>query len=103
MRLPRRPRLPAIFLGVALATFAVIWFDVSPTLAVAVGAAAGMASMTRMLLTPILFAALLVGPDGVDAVPAAVVAAAAAWLVIAALERRRRAQEEAVAEPVHGR
>jgi H+/Cl- antiporter ClcA len=94
------PVFPAIFLGVALATFAVIWFDVSPTLAVAVGTAAGMASVTRMLLTPILFAALLVGPNGRDAVPAAVVAAATSWLVIAALERRRKAQEKAVAEPV---
>jgi H+/Cl- antiporter ClcA len=94
------PVFPAIFLGAALATFAVIWFDVSPTLAVAVGTAAGMASVTRMLLTPILFAALLVGPTGVDAIPAAVVAAAAAWIVIAALDRRRVAQEKAVAEPV---
>ena len=93
------PVFPAIFLGVALATFPVIWFDLSPTLAVAIGAAAGMAAVTRMLLTPILFAALLVGPAGVDAVPAAVAAAATAWLVIAALERRRKAQEAAVAEP----
>ncbi len=93
------PVFPAIFLGVALATFPVIWFDVSPTLAVAIGAAAGMAAVTRMLLTPILFAALLVGPAGVDAVPDAVAAAATAWLVIAALERRRKAQEAAVAEP----
>jgi H+/Cl- antiporter ClcA len=95
------PVFPAIFLGAALATFAVIWFDVSPTLAVAIGTAAGMAAVTRMLLTPILFAALLVGQPGVDAVPAAVVAAATAWLVISTLERRRKAQEEAVAGPVH--
>lgn len=95
------PVFPAIFLGATLATFAVIWFDVSPTLAVAIGTAAGMAAVTRMLLTPILFAALLVGPSGLDAVPAAVVAAAAAWLVIATLEGRRQAQEEAVAYPMH--
>jgi chloride channel protein, CIC family len=88
------PVFPGIFLGIALATLPVIWFDVSPTLAVAVGAAAGMAAVTRMLLTPILFAALLVGHNGLDAVPAAVVAAATAWLVIAALERRRKAREE---------
>jgi len=94
------PVFPAIFLGVALATFPVIWFDVSPTLAVAIGAAAGMAAVTRMLLTPILFASLLVGPAGVDAVPGAVVAAATAWLVIAVLERRRKAQEATVVEPV---
>lgn len=87
------PVFPAIFLGAALATFPVIWFEVSPTLAVAIGAAAGMAAVTRMLLTPILFAALLVGPSGVDAVPAAVVAAATAWLVVATLERRRTAQD----------
>ena len=94
------PVFPAIFLGVALATFPVIWFDVSPTVAVAVGAAAGMAASTRMLLTPILFGALLVGPAGVDAVPEAVIAAASAWLVIAALERRHKAQEAAVTAPV---
>jgi H+/Cl- antiporter ClcA len=93
------PVFPAIFLGAALATFPVIWFDVSPTLAVAVGAAAGMAAMTRMLLTPILFAALLVGPAGVDAIPAAVVAAASAWIVMALLDRRRKAQEAAAPAP----
>jgi hypothetical protein len=60
-----------------------------------------MAAMTRMLLTPILFAALLVGPNGVDAIPAAVVAAATSWIVVAILERRRQAQAAAVAEPAH--
>jgi H+/Cl- antiporter ClcA len=88
------PVFPAIFLGVALATFAVIWFDVSTTLAVAVGAAAGMAAMTRLLLTAMLFATLLVGRDGLDAVPAAVLAAAAAWLTMAALDRRAAATAE---------
>jgi hypothetical protein len=56
-----------------------------------------MAAMTRMLLTPILFSALLVGPAGVDAIPAAVVAAASAWIVIALLDRRRQAHEAAPA------
>jgi H+/Cl- antiporter ClcA len=82
------PVFPAIFLGIALATLAVDWFDVSPTLAVAVGTAAGMAAMTRLVLTSMLFAALLVGLQGLDAVPAAVLAATAAWLTITALERR---------------
>ena len=45
------PVFPAIFLGIALATFASVWFDVSPTLAVAVGAAAGTAAVTRLLVT----------------------------------------------------
>jgi H+/Cl- antiporter ClcA len=81
------PVFPAIFLGIALATFATVWFDVSPTLAVAVGAAAGTAAVTRLLVTSSLFATLLVGTQGVDAVPAAVLAACAAWLVIQAVDR----------------
>jgi len=84
------PVFPAVFLGVGLATLAVILFDVSPTLAVAVGTAAGMAAMTRLLFASLLFAALLVGMEGVDAIPAAVLAAAAAWVTIAALDRRTR-------------
>jgi H+/Cl- antiporter ClcA len=63
-----------------VATFPVVWFDVSPTLAVAVGAAAGMAAMTGLLLTAMLFSALLVGRQGLDAVPAAVLAAAAVFV-----------------------
>jgi H+/Cl- antiporter ClcA len=85
------PVFPAVFLGVALMALAVIAIDVSPTLAVAVGAAAGMAAGTRLLFAPVLFAALLVGRAGLDAVPAAVLASAAAWLTIAALERRSAA------------
>ena len=77
---------PAIFLGIGLATLAVIWFDVSPTWAIAAGAAAGMAAMSRLLLSSILFAALLTGTAGLDAVPAAVLAAAAAWITATALE-----------------
>jgi H+/Cl- antiporter ClcA len=67
----------------------VVWFDVSPTLTVAVGAAAGMAATSRLLLTSMLFAALLVGLQGVDAVPAAVLAASAAWLTVSAIDRRQ--------------
>jgi H+/Cl- antiporter ClcA len=97
------PVFPGIFLGIALATLPVIWFGMSPTLAVAVGAAAGMAAVTRMLLTPILFAALLVGPSGADAVPAATLAAATAWMVMRALEKRRQAHESGVVEPAQER
>ena len=79
---------PAIFVAIGLATLAVIWFDVSPTWAIAVGAAAGMAAMSRLLLSSILFAALLTGTAGLDAIPAAVLAAAAAWIVAQGLERR---------------
>ena len=79
---------PAIFLGVALTTLAVIAFDVSPTLAVAVGASAGTAAMTRLLFASVLFAALLVGTAGLDTVPAASLAAVAAWLTMAAIDER---------------
>jgi H+/Cl- antiporter ClcA len=82
------PVFPAIFLGVAVATLALIWFGVSPTLTIAVGTAAGMTAMTRLLLTPIVFAALLVGSHGTNTVPAAVLAAVAAWLTMAMLDRR---------------
>jgi len=80
------PVFPAIFLGVALASLTVVVFDVSPTLAIAVGAAAGTAAQTRLLITPVLLAAVLVGTQGTDAVPAAVLASAAAWLTMAAIE-----------------
>ena len=82
------PVFPAIFVGIAVAEFAHAWFDVSPTLAVAVGAAAGMAAGTRLLITSTLFASLLVGTAGIDAVPAAVLAACAAWLTMQALDKR---------------
>jgi H+/Cl- antiporter ClcA len=81
------PVFPAIFLGVGLAMFMVIAFDVSPTLAVAVGTSAGMAAMTKLLFAPLLYAALLVGSDGFDAISAAVLASAAAWVTTNALER----------------
>jgi H+/Cl- antiporter ClcA len=93
------PVFPAIFLGVGVIMFTVIWFDVSPTLAVAVGTAAGMAAMTKLLVAPLLFAGLLVGSVGVDAVPAAVLAASAAWVVTAGLERRLASQAADEAAP----
>ena len=58
------PIFPAVFLGVALASLPVVWFDASPTVAVAIGAAAGMAAQTRLLISPLLFASLLVGTRG---------------------------------------
>jgi H+/Cl- antiporter ClcA len=80
------PVFPAIFLGIALATLAVIAIDMSPTAAVAIGTAAGMAAGTRLLFAALFFAALLIGAAGFDAVPAAVFAATAAWLTRAALD-----------------
>jgi chloride channel protein, CIC family len=79
------PVFPAIFIGVALASIGVVALDTSPTLAVAVGTAAGMAAATRLLISSLVVAALLVGTGAVDAVPAAVLASAAAWLTVNAL------------------
>jgi chloride channel protein, CIC family len=79
------PIFPAVFLGVGFASLPIVWFDTSPTLAIAVGAAAGMAAQTKLVVAPVLFGALLVGTAGLDAVPAAVLACAAAWITMAAL------------------
>ena len=79
---------PAIFLGVAVTTFAAIAFDVSPTLAVAVGTAAGTVAVTRLLFASVLFAALLAGTAGLDTIPAASLAAVAAWLTMAAIDEQ---------------
>ena len=92
------PVFPAIFVGIAVAEFPHAWFGTSPTLAVAVGAAAGMAAGTRLLITPALFASLLVGTAGLDAVPAAVLAASAAWLTMQALDKRTALKQGVAAE-----
>jgi H+/Cl- antiporter ClcA len=94
------PIFPALFLGVGIAALPVVWFDASPTLAIAIGAAAGMAAQARLLLTSMLFGGLLVGTPGIDAVPAAVIAAAAAWITINALDPPPKpAEAEAAARP----
>jgi H+/Cl- antiporter ClcA len=81
------PVFPAILLGVAIATLAVIALDVSPTLAVAAGAAAGMTAATRLVISSLVLTTLLVGTAGVDALPAAVLATVAAWTTMAGLDR----------------
>jgi H+/Cl- antiporter ClcA len=81
------PIFPAVFLGVGLASLGVVWFDMSPTVAIAMGAAAGMAAQTQLLVAPVLFGQLLVGKPGLDAVSATVLAAAAAWITMSALTR----------------
>ncbi|HEU5203865.1 MAG TPA: chloride channel protein [Candidatus Limnocylindrales bacterium] len=83
------PIFPAIFVGVALASLPVVAFGSSPTWAIAVGSAAGMAAHTRLLISPLLLASLLVGPAGADTIPAAVLATSAGWIVATALSRRR--------------
>jgi H+/Cl- antiporter ClcA len=86
------PVFPAIFLGVGIAMLTVIAFDVSPTAAVAMGCAAGVTAVTRLLMASLVIAALLVGTAGLDAVPVSVMAAAASWLTVNALERFKAQQ-----------
>jgi H+/Cl- antiporter ClcA len=80
------PIFPALFLGIGVAAFAVELGGLNPTLAIAVGAAAGMAAQTRLVLTSMLFAALLVGSAGADAITAVVLATVAAYLTSVALD-----------------
>lgn len=80
------PVFPSIFIGVGVAVLAAIALDISSTAAVAMGCAAGTAAATRLLISPLVIAALLVGTAGLDAVSPAVMAASAAWLTVHALE-----------------
>ena len=93
------PVFPAIFLGVAVAMLAVVWWGTSPTLAVAVGSAAGLTAATRLVFSALLFALLLVGSGGLDAAPAAVLAVAAAWITTSFLDRRTPAAPGASRHP----
>jgi H+/Cl- antiporter ClcA len=80
------PIFPALFIGIAVAAFGIQWFGMSGTTAIAVGAAAGMVAQTRLLLTSMLFAAILVGTAGADAISAVVLATVAAYLTAAAFD-----------------
>jgi hypothetical protein len=84
-----------LLLAGGLATLTDIAFGVSPTLAVAVGAAAGMVAATRLVFAALLFATLLVGSKGFDAAPAAALAAVAAWVTMAALDARAKEPDRA--------
>ncbi|MGH3929846.1 MAG: hypothetical protein ACRDTF_07700, partial [Pseudonocardiaceae bacterium] len=74
-----------IFLGLAVAMVPAVVLGLSLTLAVAVGATAGMTGATRLLFSPMLFAVLLVSSSGQDTVSAAVLASAVAWLTATAI------------------
>lgn len=93
------PVFPAIFIGIALASIAELVFGMSPTLAVAAGTAAGMAAGTRLLFAPLLFALLLVGANGIDAIPAAVLASASAWVLTTFLRPGAMAESMRPAPP----
>jgi chloride channel protein, CIC family len=93
------PIFPAVFLGVGVAAFAVELFGTSPTFAIAIGCAAGMAAQTRLVVTSMLFAALLVGSGGFDAIAGAVFATVASWMTVQALDPPAAAQSEGQSQP----
>jgi H+/Cl- antiporter ClcA len=95
---------PAVFIGVAVADVGVIAFGMSPTVAIAIGTAASTAAMTRLLVSSVLFAGLLVGRAGLETIPVATIAAVAAWLTSAGLvgwlaRRSPVGSEEAASQP----
>ena len=47
-----------------------------------------MTAMTRLLFASVIFAGLLVGTAGIDAIPAAALAAVTSWLTVAAIDDR---------------
>jgi hypothetical protein len=61
----------------------------SPTVAIAIGTAAGTAAMTRLLLSSELFAGRVVGRAGLETIPVATIAAVAAWLASSGLALRQ--------------
>jgi H+/Cl- antiporter ClcA len=93
------PIFPAVFLGVGVAAFAVELFGTSPTFAIAIGCAAGMAAQTRLVVTSMLFAALLVGSGGFDAIAGAVFATVASWLTVQALDPPAATHPEGQSQP----
>ena len=83
------PVFPSIFLGTSVAVAIGTLNHMSPTVALAIGAACGMAAFTRLIVTSSILALLLTGLPGVGAAPCAVLGAVAAWVVSLTIERRR--------------
>jgi H+/Cl- antiporter ClcA len=93
------PVFPAIFIGTAVAVVIGDAIGMSPTAAVAIGAACGMAAFTRLVVTSLLFAVLLTGVNGAGAIPAATLATVTAWIVAFVIDRRRGAIVPAQTHP----
>ena len=98
------PVFPAIFIGVAVMALGSDWLDLSPTLVVVCGGAAGMTAMTGLLFSSLVLSGLLVGGAvGSDAIPVAAIAAVTAWLTMRVLTARaERAQGAAGATGAPG-
>ena len=90
------PVFPAIFLGAAggLAAAELPGMDVVP--AVAMGMGAMSAVMLRLPLTSVMLATLLLGADGLAAIPLVIVSVVVAYVVTAHLTPRPRSDEPTV-------
>jgi H+/Cl- antiporter ClcA len=83
------PVFPAIFIGVAATLLVGHVADMSPTAALAIGTACGMAAFTRLIFASLVFVLLIVGTAGLGAIPAAALAAVTAWVAGKVLDDRR--------------
>jgi H+/Cl- antiporter ClcA len=82
------PVFPAIFIGVCVTLVVGRIADMSPTAALAIGTACGMAAFTRLIFSSLVFVLLICGTAGLAAIPAAVLGAATAWVVGRVLDTR---------------
>ena len=82
------PVFPAILIGVAVTMIVRQVADMSPTAALAIGTACGMAAFTRLIFSSLVFVLLVSGTPGLGAIPAAVHAAATARVVGRMLDER---------------
>jgi len=83
------PVFPSIFIGVATTMLVGRVADMSPTAALAIGTACGMAAFTRLIFASLVFVLLIGGTAGLAAIPAAVLAAVTAWVAGKVLDDRR--------------
>jgi H+/Cl- antiporter ClcA len=91
------PVFPAILIGVAVTMIVGHVADMSPTAALAIGTACGMAAFTRLIFASLVFVLLISGTAGLGAIPAAVLAAATAWVVGKLLDERLPLPQDAAA------
>lgn len=89
------PIFPAIFIGVGVAVLVGDLFNMSPTVALGIGVACGMAAFSRLIFSALILTLLIVGGENADVIPAAVIAACTGWVVAKSLDTR--AQKRAAA------
>jgi len=89
------PIFPAIFIGVGVAMLVGELFNMSPTVALGIGTACGMAAFSRLIFSSLVLTLLIVGGENSDVIPAAVMAACTGWVVAKSLDTRAQKRAEA--------